>query len=152
MDIETQKRYAGAMQKLINEVSLALDADITQYVYDQNHDTYQTVTIEDATDDTIERFVAAGSENIGSLGAGYAGADLTDFFKWLMGEVFNQTSGKNNPYSIYDRNDDVRDLSTMTDDQFKDWLKEERETRQKCEKAKSGDVMKSMLGLIYGSN
>ena len=40
----------------------------------------------------------------------------------------------------------------MNDAEFKDWLKEERETREEIEKAKSGDVLKSMLGIIYGRN
>lgn len=149
MDIETQKRYAGAMQKLINEVTQALDTDIAQYVYDTNHDTYQTITEDEATDEVVQEFVAGG-QNLGSIGMQYGGADLCDFFKWLMGEIYNRTSGQNNPYSIYDRPSDTRDLSAMTDAEWQAWLKEERETRQQCEVLEKGGMAKAMNDIIFG--
>ena len=150
MDMETQKRYAGAMQKLINEVSQALDIDISQYVYDTNHDTHQTITEDEATDEAVQEFISSG-QNLGSLGLNYGGADLRDFFKWLMGEVFNRTSGKNNPYSIYDRpQSDTRDLSTMTDAEWQAWLKEERKTREDCSLLEKGGMERAMRDIIFG--
>lgn len=158
MDIETQKRYAQVMETLINEVQMAIDAEIFEYAERLDCSEHR------AQDSVIDEFITSG-ENIGQIDHGITSPDLSDFFQWLMCEIFYEKScRKGSTFAKFQRpqqsytlwkqsvDDDVRDLSTMTDSEFKDWLKEERETRQECEKAKSGDVMKSMLGLIYGSN
>lgn len=157
MDLETQKRYAQVMEKLINEVQEALEAEIFEYAERQDCSEYRV------QDSVVEEFISSGN-NLGQIDHGITSPDLRDFFQWLMCEIFYEKScDEKNTFVKFQRpqitpeqwkyamvDNDVRDLSTMTDDQFNDWLKEERETREEVEKAKSGDVMKSMLGVMFG--
>jgi hypothetical protein len=157
MDLETQKRYAQAMEKLIKEVQTALETEIFEYAERLDCSEYRV------QDSVVEEFISSGN-NLGQIDQGITSPDLRDFFQWLMCEIFYEKScDEKNTFAKFQRpqitpeqwkyamvDNDVRDLSTMTDDQFNDWLKEERETRQEVEKAKSGDVMKSMLGVMFG--
>jgi hypothetical protein len=159
MDIETQKRYAEAMETLINEVQTAIDAEIFEYAERLDCSEHR------AQDSVIDEFITSG-ENLGQIEHGITSPDLSDFFQWLMTEIFYEKScRKDSSFAKFQRpqqsyaqwkqaldNPQIRDLSKMNDAEFKDWLKEERETREEIEKAKSGDVLKSMLGIIYGRN
>jgi hypothetical protein len=163
MDLETQKRYAQVMEKLINEVQTALETEIFEYAERLDCSEYR------AQDSVIDEFITSG-KNLGQIDHGITSPDLTDFFQWLMTEIFYEKAcSEKNTYARFQRPhitpeqwkkaiDDahnvhpnqIRDLATMDDNQWKDWLKEERETREECEKAKPYDTLKSMLGLMYG--
>ena len=84
MDIETQKRYAGAMAKLIKEVNYKLSNDIAQYAYDED------IRESEAEECFIEAFINSG-ESIGAVTSD-SGVDLRDFFRWVISEVFYQES------------------------------------------------------------
>lgn len=125
MDTITQARYAEIMQRLINQVRRDLDADVAQYACD-NH------ISEDKTYEFIEDEFVNSGENAGSLGTGYSGTNLKNFLQFVYNEA-------------YDNNNEVRDLAAMDDDQWQDWLKEERETREQ-----TGDIANAMLGIMFG--
>jgi GTPase SAR1 family protein len=157
MDLETQKRYAQVMEKLINEVQTALETEIFEYAERLDCSEYRV------QDSVVDEFINS-AQNLGQIDHGITSPNLTDFFQWLMTEIFYEKScSEKNTYARFQRphitpeqwkyakeNADVRDLSTMDDNQWKDWLKEERETREECEKAKPYDTLKSMLGLMFG--
>jgi hypothetical protein len=168
MDLETQKRYAQVMEKLINEVQEALEAEIFEYAERLDCSEYRV------QDSVVDEFISSG-ENLGQIDHGITSPDLTDFFQWLMTEIFYEKAcSEKNTFAKFQRPqitpeqwkyastmsfhgstvesqpNQIRDLANMDDNQWKDWLKEERETREECEKAKPYDTLKSMLGLMFG--
>ena len=82
MDIETQKRYAEAMETLINEVQTAIDAEIFEYAERLDCSEHR------AQDSVIDEFITSG-ENLGQIEHGITSPDLSDFFQWLMTEIFH---------------------------------------------------------------
>ena len=126
MDIKTQAIYAEMMQRLINQVRRDLDADVAQYAYD-NH-----ISEDKAYEFIEDEFVHSG-DNVGSLGTGYSGTNISNFLQFVYNEAYNSN------------NNEVRDLANMDNEQWQAWLKEERETREQ-----TGDINKAMLGIMFG--
>ena len=85
MDIEKQKRYAGAMAKLIKEVNYKLSNDIAQYAYDED------IKESEAEEYILDAFINSG-ENVGAMNGECSGVDLRGFLRFVISEVFYNKS------------------------------------------------------------